>query len=95
MAAPKVVIYTTGFCPYCVWARRMLDGKEVSYEDIRVDQHPERRPEMESRSHRTSVPQIFIGDLHIGGFDDMNALDQAGRLDPILGGEVTTLQTDG
>jgi glutaredoxin 3 len=73
----------------------MLDDKHVSYQDIRVDQHPERRPEMESLSHRTSVPQIFIGELHIGGFDDMNALDQAGRLDSILSGEVTTLQTDG
>lgn len=90
MSAPKVVIYTTAFCPYCVWARRLLDGKNVSYEDIRIDQFPERRPEMESRSKRTSVPQIFIGELHIGGFDDMSALDNAGRLDPILSGEVTS-----
>jgi glutaredoxin 3 len=91
MATPKVVMYTTGFCPYCIWARRLLSGKSVEFEDIRVDQFPERRSEMEERSRRTSVPQIFIGDLHIGGFDDMSALDKAGRLDPILSGEVTTL----
>jgi glutaredoxin 3 len=69
----------------------LLSGKGVEFEDIRVDQFPERRPEMEERSRRTSVPQIFIGDLHIGGFDDMSALDKAGRLDPILSGDVTTL----
>ncbi len=91
MPAPKVVMYTTGFCPYCIWARRLLSNKGVDFEDIRVDQYPERRPEMEQRSQRTSVPQIFIGDLHIGGFDDMSALDKAGRLDPIISGEVTTL----
>lgn len=91
MSAPKVVMYTTGFCPYCIWARRLLSNKGVDFEDIRVDQYPERRPEMEQRSQRTSVPQIFIGDLHIGGFDDMSALDKAGRLDPIISGEVTTL----
>jgi len=91
VATPKVVIYTTCFCPYCIWARRLLSGKGVEFEDIRVDQFPERRPEMEERSRRTSVPQIFIGDLHIGGFDDMSALDKAGRLDPILSGDVTTL----
>jgi len=91
MSAPKVVMYTTGFCPYCIWARRLLSNKGVDFEDIRVDQYPERRPEMEEKSRRTSVPQIFIGDLHIGGFDDMSALDNAGRLDAIISGEVTTL----
>lgn len=91
MSAPKVVMYTTGFCPYCIWARRLLSNKGVDFEDIRVDQYPERRPEMEEKSRRTSVPQIFIGDLHIGGFDDMSALDKAGRLDAIISGEVTTL----
>ncbi len=94
MDKPKVVIYTTGFCPYCIWARRLLDAKGVEYEDIRVDQHPERRPEMEARSGRTSVPQIFIGDLHIGGYDDMAALDRQGRLDPILDGIATTLEQE-
>ena len=94
MDKPKVVIYTTGFCPYCIWARRLLDAKGVEYEDIRVDQHPERRPEMEARSGRTSVPQIFIGELHIGGYDDMAALDRQGRLDPLLEGTATTLEQE-
>jgi len=83
---PTVVMYTTAWCPYCVRARRLLDGKGVEYTDIRVDQEPARRAEMEERaSGRTSVPQIFIGETHVGGYDDMAALDAEGRLDALLG----------
>ena len=82
---PKVVVYATGFCPYCISARRLLEAKGVDYEEIRVDKHPERRSEMESLSGRYTVPQIFIGDVHVGGFDDMAALERAGELDPLLG----------
>lgn len=82
----NVVMYTTAWCPYCVRARRLLDAKGVRYTDIRVDAEPERRAEMEARAEgRTSVPQIFIDDLHVGGFDDMAELDVEGRLDPLLG----------
>ncbi|MDD3448836.1 MAG: glutaredoxin 3 [Gammaproteobacteria bacterium] len=82
----NVVMYTTAWCPYCVRARRLLDAKGVRYTDIRVDAEPERRAEMEARANgRTSVPQIFIDDLHVGGFDDMAELDVEGRLDPLLG----------
>jgi len=82
----NVVMYTTAWCPYCVRARRLLDAKGVRYTDIRVDAEPERRAEMEARADgRTSVPQIFIDDLHVGGFDDMAELDVEGRLDPLLG----------
>lgn len=82
----NVVMYTTAWCPYCVRARRLLDAKGVRYTDIRVDAEPERRAEMETRADgRTSVPQIFIDDLHVGGFDDMAELDVEGRLDPLLG----------
>ncbi|RCX33255.1 glutaredoxin 3 [Thioalbus denitrificans] len=82
----NVVMYTTAWCPYCVRARRLLDAKGVRYTDIRVDAEPERRPEMEARAEgRTSVPQIFIDDLHVGGFDDLAELDVEGRLDPLLG----------
>jgi len=82
----NVVMYTTAWCPYCVRARRLLDAKGVRYIDIRVDAEPERRAEMEARADgRTSVPQIFIDDLHVGGFDDMAELDVEGRLDPLLG----------
>lgn len=83
---PTVVMYTTAWCPYCVRARRLLDGKGVEYTDIRVDQEPARRAEMAERaSGRTSVPQIFIGETHVGGYDDMAALDAEGRLDALLG----------
>lgn len=82
---PNVVMYTTETCPYCVRARRLLDRKGVSYLDHRVDANPALRPEMERRSGRTSVPQIFIDDHHVGGFDDMAELDAEGRLDPLLG----------
>lgn len=81
---PDVVIYSTRFCPYCVRARMLLDNKGISYTDIRVDNEPELRSEMIRRSGRTSVPQIFIGDFHVGGCDDMYALEREGRLDSLL-----------
>jgi len=83
---PDVIVYGTAICPYCVRARSMLDKKGVNYEDVRLDQHPERRQEMEARANgRTSVPQIFIDDRHIGGFDDMAELDIDDELNPLLG----------
>ena len=81
---PTVVMYSTGLCPYCTLARRLLDKKGVAYTDIRVDKHPERREEMERLSARTSVPQIFVDDFHVGGFDDLAELDMEGRLDELL-----------
>jgi glutaredoxin 3 len=81
----KVEIYSTGTCPYCVRARNLLERKGVQYIEYRVDLKPELRPEMERRaSGGNSVPQIFIDDRHIGGCDDMHALDADGRLDPLL-----------
>lgn len=85
--APRVVVYATGLCPYCRWARQLLKDKGVEFEEIRVDHHPERRAEMEARSGRYTVPQIFIGEHHVGGYDDMAALDRAGELDLLLGRE--------
>ena len=82
---PKVVIYSTAVCPYCSRARQLLDKKNVDYIDIRIDQEPEYRSEMESRSGRTSVPQIFIDDYHVGGFDDLSELEFDEKLDGILG----------
>ena len=83
---PKVVIYCTDMCPYCTLARSLLDKKGVRYEEIRIDEQPERRAEMESRANgRTSVPQIFINDVHVGGFDDLAELDVDDELDPMLG----------
>ncbi|PKM43630.1 MAG: glutaredoxin 3 [Gammaproteobacteria bacterium HGW-Gammaproteobacteria-1] len=82
---PKVEIYSTGSCPYCVRARNLLERKGVAYTEYRVDLKPELRPEMERRAQGcTSVPQIFIDDRHIGGCDDMHALDAGGELDALL-----------
>lgn len=79
-----VVIYTTGFCGYCGRARRLFEQKGVAFEEIRVDNDPDRRVEMINRSGRRSVPQIFIGGHAIGGCDDLYALDRAGKLDPLI-----------
>jgi glutaredoxin 3 len=82
---PNVVMYTTASCPYCIRARLLLDKKGVSYTDIRIDEQPEMRAEMEEKAQRSSVPQIFIDDFHVGGFDDMAEMDVMGDLEPMLG----------
>jgi glutaredoxin 3 len=84
-----VTLYTTRFCPYCIRARNLLDNKGVAYEDIAVDNDPQLRREMMMRSGRDTVPQIWIGERHIGGFDDMHLLERQGRLDEILEGAGT------
>lgn len=82
----NIEIYGTGSCPYCVRARSLLDNKGVSYTEIRIDKERGARADMESRSSgRSSVPQIFIDDAHIGGYDDMAALDASGKLNSLLG----------
>jgi glutaredoxin 3 len=84
---PNVVMYSTAICPYCIRAEQLLHKKGVTaIEKIRVDLEPQRRVEMMHRTGRRTVPQIFIGDHHVGGFDDLAALDRAGRLDPMLQG---------
>ena len=81
----KVLMYATGACPYCVMAERLLRAKGVAdIEKIRVDLDPARREEMMSRTGRRTVPQIYIGERHVGGFDDLSALDREGGLDPLL-----------
>ncbi len=80
----NVVIYTTAYCPYCLRARELLDSKGVSYTDIRVDDEPEKRKEMIAKSHKHTVPQIFINGQAIGGCDDIYALEQQGQLDKLL-----------
>ena len=81
---PKVVIYSTGWCPYCSRAKQLLESKGVSFEEIDVDARPEARAEMMTRSGRRSVPQIFIGATHVGGCDDLHELEASGRLDTLL-----------
>ena len=81
----RVEIYSTRYCPYCVRAKILLDSKGVDYKEIRVDRDATLRQEMELRSRRKSVPQIFIGDMHIGGFDELARLEIGDELDGILG----------
>lgn len=80
-----IEIYCSNFCIYCTMALQLLDRKGVAYRKILVDRDPGLRSEMERRSQRSTVPQIFIDDRHIGGCDDLMALDRGGRLDPLLG----------
>jgi glutaredoxin 3 len=84
MTAPKVEIYATGWCPYCSRARQLLVAKGVEIEEIDVEARPGAREEMVARSGRRTVPQIFINQTHIGGCDDLVALDESGGLDPLL-----------
>jgi glutaredoxin 3 len=85
---PPVEIYTTRFCPYCVAAKALLKRKGVAYQEIDVGSAADRREEMIQRANgRMTVPQIFIGSVHVGGNDDLQALERAGRLDPLLAGE--------
>jgi glutaredoxin 3 len=86
MSAPRVDIYTTGWCPYCARARELLNAKKVNFTEIDIESAPGLREQMIERSGRTSVPQIFIGSTHVGGCDDLYALDQSGGLDPLLAG---------
>lgn len=80
----SVLIYETGLCGFCAAAKKLLDGKGVSYQTVRVDRDPDQRQIMMERSGRRTVPQIFIGDHHVGGFDDLYALESDGELDALL-----------
>lgn len=77
---PKVVMYATQFCPYCSMARHLLKNKHVTFEEINADK-PGKWDEMEAKSGRSTVPQIWIGERHVGGYDDLNAADKDGLLD--------------
>lgn len=77
-------MYSTGVCPYCLMAERLLKAKGIEIEKVRVDLEPKRREEMMQRTGRRTVPQIYVGDRHVGGYDDLAALDRAGGLDPLL-----------
>lgn len=82
--APAVLMYANGWCPYCAAARSLLGRKGAVITEIDVDAEPARRIEMVERTGRRTVPQIFIGQRHVGGYDDLAALDRAGDLDPLL-----------
>ena len=84
MGTPKVLLYAADWCGYCARARRLLESKGVTVEEIDVEAVPGAHAEMLARSGCSTVPQIFIGDAHIGGADELEALEAAGRLDPML-----------
>lgn len=77
-------MYTTAVCPYCLMAERLLRSKGVDIEKVRVDLEPQRRMEMMEKTGRRTVPQIYVGETHVGGYDELAALDRAGKLDPLL-----------
>ena len=81
----EVVVYSSAWCPYCIRATQLLTGKGVAFREISVDGKPDVRAEMTRKAGRTSVPQIWIGTTHVGGCDDLFALERAGRLDALLG----------
>ncbi len=84
MSTAAVTIYTTNWCPYCTRAKALLNSKNVAYTEIDVEATPGARDEMMTRSGRRSVPQIFIGDQHVGGCDDLHDAERSGNLDKLL-----------
>jgi len=83
---PIITIYSTAICPYCVAAKNFLKSKGLSWTEVRIDTAPGEREAMVQKTRRTSVPQIFVGETHVGGYDDLMALHRAGRFEPLLAG---------
>jgi len=81
---PEVIVYSSDYCPYCSRAKQLLNSKKVAFEEIVVDGKPQLRSEMIKKAGRTSVPQIWIGSVHVGGCDELYALERAGKLDALL-----------
>ncbi|AQW66990.1 glutaredoxin 3 [Pseudomonas putida] len=79
-----VIVYSSDYCPYCMRAKYLLESKGVAFEEIKVDGKPQVRAEMTQKAGRTSVPQIWIGSTHVGGCDELHALERAGKLDALL-----------
>lgn len=85
-ARAAITLYTTAICPYCVAAKNFLKSKGMDWTEVRIDRDPEARARMLERARRTSVPQIFVGDTHVGGYDDMIALHREGRFEALVEG---------
>jgi glutaredoxin 3 len=85
--APEITLYSTAICPYCVAAKNFLKSKGQTWTEVRIDLDADAREKMIAKARRTSVPQIFIGETHVGGYDDMIALHRAGKLEALLAGE--------
>lgn len=80
----NVIVYTKNNCPYCTWAKQLLESKNIGYQEINIEDHPEKRSEMEQLSNRRTFPQIIINNQAIGGYDDLSALAKSGKLDTLL-----------
>ena len=87
MTQPVITLYSTAICPYCVAAKNFLQSKGREWTEVRIDLDPAEREKMMARTRRTSVPQIFVGEVHVGGYDDMMALHRAGGFEPLLEGK--------
>jgi glutaredoxin 3 len=85
-SAPTITLYSSAICPYCVAAKNFLKSKGLAWTEVRIDTDPVAREAMMAKARRTSVPQIFVGDTHVGGYDDMMALHRAGKFEPLLQG---------
>ena len=85
-SAPTITLYSSAICPYCVAAKNFLKSKGLAWTEVRIDTDPAAREAMVAKARRTSVPQIFVGDTHVGGYDDMMALHRAGKFEPLLQG---------
>jgi glutaredoxin 3 len=83
---PQITLYSSAICPYCVAAKNFLKSKGKTWNEVRIDLDPAERDKMVALAKRTSVPQIFVGDVHVGGYDDMMAMHRAGKLEPLLAG---------
>jgi len=86
-ATPEITLYTSAVCGFCVAAKNFLRSKGLEWTEVRIDLDPAERERMVERARRTSVPQIFVGDVHVGGYDDMMALHRAGGFEPLLAGK--------
>ena len=84
-ASPEIIIYSTAVCPYCVAAKNLLKSRGLDYAEIRIDTDPARREEMLARAQRRTVPQIFVNDRHVGGYDDLVAAERSGELAKLIG----------
>lgn len=84
MSQPEITIYSTAICPYCTAAKNFLKSKGLAWSEVRIDTDPAERERMVERARRTSVPQIFIGQTHVGGYDDLMVLQRTGKLDSLL-----------
>ena len=92
-STPRITLYTSAVCGYCVAAKNFLKSRGLEWNEVRIDTDPAEREKMVALARRTTVPQIFIGDTHVGGYDDMMALHRAGKLEPLLEGNCLVLDT--